>query len=51
MPFHYIKHIPQLYHLHQHRDLPDILEIVVVSSEDEATEDFEGHLEEEDDPE
>ena len=32
-------------------DLSDTPEIVVVSSEDEATEDFEGHLEKEDDPE
>ena len=31
-------------------DLPDIPEIVVVSYEVEAMEDFEGHLEEEDDP-
>ena len=32
-------------------DLPDTLEIVIVSSEDEATEDFKGHLEGEGDPE
>jgi len=32
-------------------DLPDKPEIMVVSCEDEAIEDFEGHLEEDDDPE
>jgi len=32
-------------------DLPNTLEIVVVSFEDEAMEGFEGHLEVEDDPE
>ena len=32
-------------------DLPDTPEIVVVSSKDEAMEHFEGHLEEDDDPE
>jgi len=32
-------------------DLPNTLEIAIVSSEDEAMEDFEGYLEGEDDPE
>jgi len=32
-------------------DLPETPEIVVVSSEDDGMEGFEGHLEEEDDPE
>ena len=32
-------------------DLPDTPEIVVINSEDEAIEDFKGHLEKEDDPE
>ena len=31
-------------------DLPDTPEIVVVSYEDEAMEDFEGYMEEKDDP-